>query len=71
SFFSDIFVIVGLPPWMATVGSLLPLKHIANLLTTLMEPGLTTSWSSVAVLVLWLGGAGWLAVRTFRWDRPA
>lgn len=71
SFFSDIFVIVGLPPWMATVGSLLPLKHIANLLTTLLEPGLTTSWASVAVLVLWLGGAGWLAVRTFRWDRPA
>jgi ABC-type multidrug transport system permease subunit len=71
SFFSDIFVIVGLPPWMATVGSLLPLKHIANLLTTLMEPGLTTSWSGVAVLVLWLVGTGWLAVRTFRWDRPA
>lgn len=71
SFFSDIFVIVGLPPWMATVGSLLPLKHIANLLTTLLEPGLTTSWASVAVLVLWPGGAGWLAVRTFRWDRPA
>lgn len=71
SFFSDIFVIVGLPPWMATVGSLLPLKHIANLLTTLLEPGLTTSWASVAVLVVWLGGAGWLAVRTFRWDRPA
>lgn len=71
SFFSDIFVIVGLPPWMAMVGSLLPLKHIANLLTTLLEPGLTTSWASVAVLVLWLGGAGWLAVRTFRWDRPA
>jgi ABC-2 type transport system permease protein len=71
SFCSDIFVIVGLPPWMATVGSVLPLKHIANLLTTLMEPGLTTSWSNVAVLVLWLVGAGLLAVRTFRWDRPS
>jgi ABC-2 type transport system permease protein len=71
SFFSDIFVIVGLPSWMATAGSILPLKHIANLLTTLMEPGLTTSWTSVAVLILWLVGAGWLAVRTFRWDRPS
>ena len=71
SFFSDIFVIVGLPGWMSTVGSLLPLKHVANLLTTLMEPGLTTSWTSVAVLVLWLVGAGWLSLRTFRWERPA
>ncbi len=68
SFFSDIFVIVGVPGWMSTVGSLLPLKHIANLLTTLMEPGLATSWSSVAVLVLWLVGATCVAVRTFRWD---
>jgi ABC-type multidrug transport system permease subunit len=71
SFFSDIFVIVGLPHWMTTVGSLLPLKHMANLLTTLMQPGLTTSWTSVAVLIGWLLGAGWLAVRTFRWDSPS
>lgn len=68
SFFSDIFVIVGLPGWMTTVGSLMPLKHTANLLTTLMEPDLATSWTSVTVLVVWLVGAGWLAVRTFRWD---
>lgn len=68
SFFSDIFVIVGLPGWMTTVGSLMPLKHTANLLTTLMEPDLATSWTSVTVLVVWLVGAGWLAVRTFSWD---
>lgn len=68
SFFSDIFVIVGLPGWMTTVGSLMPLKHTANLLTTLMEPDLATSWTSITVLVGWLVGAGWLAVRTFRWD---
>ena len=68
SFFSDIFVIVGLPGWMETVGSLLPFKHTANLVATLMEPGLATSWSSVLVLFSWLAVAGWVAVRTFRWE---
>ena len=71
SFFSDIFVIVGLPGWMETVGSLLPFKHTANLLATLMEPGLATSWGGVLVLLGWLAVAGWVAVRTFRWERRA
>ncbi len=49
------------PEWSAVPAA-------ARWITTLLEPDLATSWSSVAVLAAWLVGAAAVAVRTFRWE---
>jgi ABC-2 type transport system permease protein len=68
-FFSDVFAIGGAPEWMRDVGDWLPLKPLANSLTTTLDPaGPSLSWSAVAVMVAWLVGASALAIRTFRWS---
>jgi ABC-type multidrug transport system permease subunit len=69
AFFSDVFVSEGAPAWMGTVGSIGPMKHLADSLTAALDPaGPTVSWTSIAVLTAWLLAAGVVAARTFRWD---
>lgn len=49
---------------MSTVGSLLPLKHLANSMSAALDPaGVTVSWVGIAVMVGWLVVAGMLALR--------
>jgi ABC-type multidrug transport system permease subunit len=68
AFFSDVFVAGG-PDWMATVGSLFPLKHLQNALAAAWDAsGPSVPWGDVAVLALWGVVAGAFAVRAFRWD---
>ncbi|MGZ4569461.1 MAG: ABC transporter permease [Blastococcus sp.] len=71
AFFSDIFVVGG-PAWMTRVGSFFPLLHVQRVLRTAWDPaGAGIAWGSLGVLLLWLVGAGALAVRYFRWEsRP-
>lgn len=69
AFFSDVFAIGVLPPWMSTVGSFFPLKHLANSLSYALDPaGPTISWVAVAVMTAWLVVTGLLAARLFRWS---
>lgn len=69
AFFSDVFPVGGAPAWMDSVGSIFPLKHLANGLVETLDPaGPSLSWVHVAVLLVWLAGASLVAVRRFRWD---
>lgn len=64
SFFSDVFTFAGTPDWMGAVGSILPLKHLANSMSAALDPaGVTVSWVGITVMVGWLVVAGALAVR--------
>ena len=55
--------------WMGIVGSVFPLKHMADSLAAALAPGgPTVGWTSLAVLAAWLLAASLVAVRTFRWD---
>ena len=68
AFFSDIFVVGG-PAWMTRVGSFFPLLHLQHALVGAWAPGgPAVGWSHLAVLLVWLAGAGAVAVRFFRWD---
>jgi ABC-type multidrug transport system permease subunit len=69
SFISNVFVAGDMPAWLDTVGSLLPLKHLAHSLVTAVDPaGTAVSWTGVAVLTVWLVVGALLAVRLFRWE---
>ncbi|HSP53775.1 MAG TPA: ABC transporter permease [Cryobacterium sp.] len=69
AFFSDVFLVGGGPEWMATVGSIFPLKNLQNALTAAWDPaGPVVAWGNLAVLAAWFAGAAALAVRYFRWD---
>jgi ABC-2 type transport system permease protein len=69
AFFSDVFPVGGAPAWMDVVGSVFPLKHLANGLVETLDPaGPSLSWVHVAVLLVWLAGASLVAVHRFRWD---
>lgn len=70
-FFSDVFMFGGgIPDWMSTVGSLMPLKHMANSVSMALDPaGVTFSWTAAGVMVAWLVGMGLVAARTFRWSK--
>lgn len=68
SFFSDVFLIDG-PDWMATVGSLFPLKHLQNGLAAAWEGAAApVPWLDLLVLAVWATAAGALAIRRFRWQ---
>lgn len=70
AFVSDIFLVVGGPEWMATLGSLFPLKHLQNALSDVLSATATGgTWWHVAALLAWGVVAGALAVRLFRWHR--
>lgn len=69
AFFSDIFVVGSVPDWMATVGSLFPLRHFVHALIAALDPaGTSIQWSGLAVMAAWLIGASLVAIRRFRWD---
>jgi ABC-2 family transporter protein len=69
AFFSDIFVVGSVPDWMATVGSLFPLRHFVHALIAALDPaGLSIQGSDLAVMAAWLVGASIVAIRRFRWE---
>jgi ABC-2 type transport system permease protein len=72
SFVSGVFIpISALPDWLAQVGQLFPLYHLADGLQGTFFPqggGIGLIGSNVASLVVW-GGAGlFIAVRQFKWE---
>ncbi|QYC41658.1 ABC-2 type transporter [Nonomuraea coxensis DSM 45129] len=75
AFISDV-ILVGarLPAWLDAIGWIFPLRHLAHAVRDAMNPFLTGAGlypDHLAVLLLWgIGGAA-LAVRRFRWERPA
>ncbi len=69
AFFSDIFVVGNVPDWMATVGSLFPLRHFVHALMDSLDPaGTSVNGSDLAVMAAWLVGASVVAIRRFRWE---
>jgi ABC-type multidrug transport system permease subunit len=72
AFFSDVFAIDVVPAWMSTVGSFFPLKHLANALSSALDPtGASVSWLAITVMTAWLLVTGLLAARLFRWSARA
>jgi ABC-2 type transport system permease protein len=70
SFISNVFVAGDMPAWLDTVGSVLPLKHLAHSLVTALDPaGTAVSWTGVAVMTAWLVVAALLSVRLFRREK--
>lgn len=70
AFFSDIFLIGDPPQWMSTVGSLFPLKHMANAIADAFNPtvpGVGLYADHLAVMAVWFVGAVILALRFFSW----
>lgn len=70
AFFSDIFLIGGPPAWMARIGSLFPLKHLANAVADGFNPtvgGAGFFPEHLAVMAVWFVVAVALAVRFFTW----
>lgn len=70
-FFSDVFMFGGgIPDWMSNVGSLMPLKHMANSVSMALDPaGVSFSPLALGVMTAWLVGMGLVAARTFRWSK--
>ena len=69
AFFSDIFVVGSVPDWMATVGSLFPLRHFVHALIAALDPaGMSIQGTDLAVMAAWLVGATVVAIRRFRWE---
>jgi ABC-type multidrug transport system permease subunit len=67
AFFSDVFLIGGTPAWMSTIGSLLPMKPLANSLTAALDPGASQlQWGALAVMMAWLLIGAVLTARRFR-----
>jgi ABC-2 type transport system permease protein len=70
-FISGVFVAVTiLPHWLADVGEIFPVRHLANALLTAYNPhttGLGFAGPDLLIVAAW-GAAGFLiAVRTFSW----
>ena len=70
-FISGVFVAVTiLPDWLADVGEVFPIRHLANALLTAYNPhttGLGFAGTDLLIVAAW-GAAGFLiAVRTFSW----
>lgn len=69
SFFSDVFLVSGGPDWMATVGSIFPLRHFVHALDASLDPAaISVAWTDIGVITAWLVGASVVAVRRFRWE---
>jgi ABC-2 type transport system permease protein len=70
-FISGVFVAVTiLPHWLADVGAIFPVRHLANALLTAYNPhttGLGFAGTDLLIVAAW-GAAGFLiAIRTFSW----
>lgn len=72
SFISGVFIPVDtLPDWLAEVGRVFPLAHLAEGLQTTLSPsatGIGLSAGNVAVLAAWGIGGLVVAARAFRWE---
>jgi len=70
-FISGVFAAVTvLPPWLAGIGAIFPVRHLANALLTAYNPhttGLGFAGRDLLIVAAW-GAAGLLiAIRTFSW----
>jgi ABC-2 type transport system permease protein len=72
AFVSDLFFpTAGAPAWVATVGSIFPVKHFALALGDTFNPlvrGSGFAWGHLGMLVLWGVVGVVVAVRFFRWE---
>ena len=71
AFFSDIFLIGDLPPWMDTVGWIFPLKHFANAVADAVNPtvpGAGFYADHLAVMAVWGIAAALVALRFWTWE---
>ena len=65
AFLSDVFLIGAVPTWMSAVGSVLPVKPMANLLAAALDPGAPAADpGQVLVLAAWLTIAATIASRS-------
>ncbi|MGA8746956.1 MAG: ABC transporter permease [Solirubrobacterales bacterium] len=75
SFISGVFVPIDtLPNWLAQIGRIFPLYHLADGLQRTLVPGasgLGLSADNVLVLGIWGVGAVFLAARRFHWEPQA
>jgi ABC-type multidrug transport system permease subunit len=73
AFISDMFMIGGqLPPWLATIGWLFPLKHLTALFADALNPYLTGNGFALdhlAVILLWGLAGAFVATALLRRDR--
>jgi ABC-2 type transport system permease protein len=71
AFFSDIFLIGDLPPWMDAIGWVFPLKHFANAVADAVNPtvpGAGFFWDHLAVMALWGIAGALVALRYWTWE---
>jgi ABC-2 type transport system permease protein len=72
TFVSDLFSFGGsLPAWLDTLGDVLPLKPLNELLQLQFNPfhpGSGWDWAKLGVIAAWTLAAAVVAVRFFRWD---
>lgn len=75
AFFSDIFLIGDLPPWMDAVGWVFPLKHFANAVADGVNPTISGAgffWDHLAVMAAWGTAGALIALRFWTWEpRPS
>jgi ABC-type multidrug transport system permease subunit len=69
-FFSGVFPVAGAPSWMGTVGSSLPLKPIADGISTALSPAADpVPWTALGVTVGWLVLGALVSIRRFGGQR--
>lgn len=79
AFISDIFIVPSenSPGWLATVGSIFPLKHFAVAFSDAFSPIEKAArdgwldhfhWKEYGIMALWLVGGVILAIRFFTWE---
>ena len=74
SFISSIFIPIDqLPDWLAAVGRIFPLYHVAIGFQTALGTGGDTAldWGNAAALAAWAVCGGLVAARGFRWEPQA
>jgi ABC-2 type transport system permease protein len=74
-FISGIFVPnVNLPGWLQDIAEVFPVQHLADGLHHAFDPAVHGSgipWTDLGVLVLWMAGGLFLALRRFSWTPAA
>lgn len=74
SFISSVFIPIDqLPDWLAAVGRIFPLYHVATGLQTALGTSSSTglTGNNVAVLLVWAAAGMGIAARRFRWEPQA
>ena len=82
AFLSDIFIAPSpdTPGWIARFADIFPLRHFATAFSDGFEPVFVAQqsgwldhlhWSDLGIMLLWLVGAGALALRYFTWEPRA